>query len=377
MLEYGNGFVYVNNQGYMLEISSIKKELPILIGISTSKEDYKAGNRLNEEDLIKLGTVIKIMNSAQTNGIASLITKIDISNENNYTLFLETERKTAYLGDCSNLETRMLFLVGILEKEKENPGEIFINMNLNTDDAYFRLNKKQIALTLGIVCLILTMFVVIQIRTTNNANKVVSQTFTSNDLRNQVLKWKERYDTTYAELQSSEKKLEDVRQQASENTDGSDEKEAKLKKNNILIGLTDVTGEGVIVTLKDNNTVTADSNILDPSMVIVHMPDILGVINELKNAGAEAKSINDQRVVSTTSLTCEGNIININGEKISSPFVIKAIGSSIYMNSALTRAGGTIEYLNRYIQASVKTSNNITIGKYTGVLNPKYIKYTE
>ena len=209
------------------------------------------------------------------------------------------------------------------------------------------MNKKQIAITLGIVCLILTMFVVIQIRTTNNANKVVSQTFTSNDLRNQVLKWKERYDTTYAELQSSEKKLEDVRQQASENTDGSDEKEAELKKNNILIGLTDVTGEGVIVTLKDNNTVTADSNILDPSMVIVHMPDILGVINELKNAGAEAISINDQRVVSTTSLTCEGNIININGEKISSPFVIKAIGSSIYMNSALTRAGGTIEYLNR------------------------------
>ena len=68
---------------------------------------------------------------------------------------------------------------------------------------------------------------------------------------------------------------------------------------------------------------------------------------------------------------------NINEEKIGSPFVIKAIGSSIYMNSALTRAGGTIEYLNRYIQASVKTSNNITIGKYTGVLNPKYIKYTE
>ena len=208
------------------------------------------------------------------------------------------------------------------------------------------MNKKQIAITLGIVCLILTMFVVIQIRTTNNANKVVSQTFTSNDLRNQVLKWKERYDITYAELQSSEKKLENVRQQASENTDGSDEKEAELKKNNILIGLTDVTGEGVIVTLKDNNTVTADSNILDPSMVIVHMPDILGVINELKNAGAEAISINDQRVVSTTSLTCEGNIININGEKISSPFVIKAIGSSIYMNSALTRAGGTIEYKN-------------------------------
>lgn len=138
MLEYGNGYVYVSKQGYMLEISSIKKDLPILIGTSTSKEDYKAGNRLNEEDLVKLGTVLKIMKAAQTNEIEKLITKIDITNSNNYTLYFETERKVAYLGDCSNLETRMLFLVGILEKEKDNPGEIFVNMNLNTDDAYFR-----------------------------------------------------------------------------------------------------------------------------------------------------------------------------------------------------------------------------------------------
>ena len=236
------------------------------------------------------------------------------------------------------------------------------------------MNKKQIAITLGIVCLILTMFVVIQIRTTNNANKVVSQTFTSNDLRNQVLKWKERYDTTYAELQSSEKKLENVRQQASENTDGSDEKEAELKKNNILIGLTDVTGEGVIVTLKDNNTVTADSNILDPSMVIVHMPDILGVINELKNAGAEAISINDQRVVSTTSLTCEGNIININGERIGSPFEIKAIGSPEALAN-LSRPDGCLSILQqRGVKVSTpKKSNSITIPKYSGVLNFKYL----
>ena len=47
------------------------------------------------------------------------------------------------------------------------------------------------------------------------------------------------------------------------------------------------------------------------------------------------------------------------------------------MNSALTRAGGTIEYLNQYIQVSVKTSSNITIKKYTGVINPKYVKYAE
>lgn len=239
------------------------------------------------------------------------------------------------------------------------------------------MNKKEIAIALGIMCMILTLILVIQIRTTNSANQIVKQTFSSNSLRDQVLKWKERYDYTYSELELAEKKIEIVRQKASENTEGSTEKEEELKKNNILIGLTDVSGEGVIVTLKDNPNVSLDSTILDPSMVIVHFGDILGIVNELKNAGAEAISINDQRVVSTTSITCEGNVINVNGEKISSPFIIKAIGSSIYMHSALTRPGGTIENLNQYIQASVKQSNNITIKKYTGIINPKYMKYSE
>lgn len=237
------------------------------------------------------------------------------------------------------------------------------------------MNKRQIAITLGIMCMILTLTMVVQIRTINGANQVVSQTFLSNDLRDQVLKWKERYDYTYSELQTAEKRLEEVRQKASQNTEGSSEKEEELKRNNILIGLTDVTGEGVIVTLRDKTNVSSDSNILNPSDVIVHFSDILGIVNELKNAGAEAISINDQRIVSTTSITCEGNVISLNGEKTSSPFVIKAIGSSIYMDSALTRAGGTIENLNRYIQATVKQSENITIKKYDGVMNPKYIKY--
>ncbi len=239
------------------------------------------------------------------------------------------------------------------------------------------MNKKQIAITLGIMCFILTMMIVIQVKTTNSSNKLVSQSFTNNDLRDQVLRWKERYDVTYSALQASEKKLEQVRQNASENTDGSLEKEKELKKNNILIGLTDVSGEGVIVTLKDNTNINSESTILDPSYALVHYGDILGIVNELKNAGAEAISINDQRVISTTSITCEGNVINVNGEKVSSPFVIKAIGSSVYMNSALARPGGTMEILNLSIQASVKTSNNITINKYSGIINPKYIKVEE
>lgn len=138
MLEYGNGYVYLSNQGYMLEISSIKKDIPTILGTTTSKEIYKPGNRLNKDDLEKLGTVIKIMAVAKTHNIENLITTIDISNSDNYTLRLEQEKKTVYLGDCSYLETRMSSLMSILENEKDIEGEIFINMNINTRKPYFR-----------------------------------------------------------------------------------------------------------------------------------------------------------------------------------------------------------------------------------------------
>ena len=237
------------------------------------------------------------------------------------------------------------------------------------------MNKKQIAITLGIMCLILTLGTVIQIKTINGTGQVVSQNFSNNELRDQVLRWKERYDTTLANLQNAETKLEQVRATASANTEGSEEKEAELKKNNMLLGLTDVTGEGVIVTLKDNDAVDS-TKVLDSSYLLVHDSDLLGIVNELKNGGAEAISINGERIVSTSSITCEGNVISINGEKISSPFVIKAIGRPT-MYSALSRPGGTIEYLNSRIIATISQESNITIDKYSGVISARYMQYDE
>ena len=121
-----------------IEITIEERKPSYMLGYSTSQEKLEAGNRLEEEDLIKLGTVIKLMNAATNNSIANLITTINISNAENYTIYMESEKKTAYLGDCSNLETRMLYLVGIINSEKNISGEIFLNMNLNTDKAFFR-----------------------------------------------------------------------------------------------------------------------------------------------------------------------------------------------------------------------------------------------
>lgn len=138
MLQFADSYVYVNNQGYMLEISNEKLNIPILIGISTDLSNIKAGNRMNLSDLKKMDMVINIVDTATTNGIGHLITKIDISDNKNYTLILETEGKTVYLGDCSELNTRILYLKKILEEEQGVSGELFLNIDLNQEKVRFK-----------------------------------------------------------------------------------------------------------------------------------------------------------------------------------------------------------------------------------------------
>ncbi len=86
MLQFADSYVYINNQGYMLEISNEKLELPILVGFTTDLSNIKSGNRINVDDLKKMNTIIKIYDSAKLNELNELITKIDMSNPKNYSL---------------------------------------------------------------------------------------------------------------------------------------------------------------------------------------------------------------------------------------------------------------------------------------------------
>lgn len=138
MLEYGNSYVYINNQGYILEISPVRIESPIVKGYVTPLEDVKPGNRLNKDDLERLEVVLKIIEAAQSAGIDNLITQIDMKNKKNYVLTIESEDKTVYLGTCSDVSTQMLYIKEMLQREKGIEGEFFIDMDLNTGNPVFR-----------------------------------------------------------------------------------------------------------------------------------------------------------------------------------------------------------------------------------------------
>ena len=205
----------------------------------------------------------------------------------------------------------------------------------------------------------------------SSANSTVSQTLSDNELRDEVLRMKERYDNAYADLENAQKELEKVRQEATQDNGTAEAKEQELKENNMLLGNTDVTGEGVEVFLED--ATTTDNN-LNASLQIIHYDDLQWVINELKNAGAEAIEVNGQRIINTTAITCEGNIIKVNGERIGSPFTIKAIGSQSLLYGALERAGSWLDQIrNDGNTARVTRVDNITISRYTGVISYEYL----
>lgn len=233
-------------------------------------------------------------------------------------------------------------------------------------------NKKAIALVLGIMCFALTTGICIQIKTVKSTNSASSQNYKENNLRAEVLKYKEKYDNLLKETEKVDAQLQEQIESATKNNSELEETKNQINEGNKTIGLAEVTGPGVIITVADSDI---DSNsVVDATDFIIHDTDILKIVNELKNAGAEAISINNQRVILTTPIICGGNIININGERIGSPFEIKAIGSPEALAN-LSRPGGWLSKLEkRGIKVSaIKKSNSITIPKYSGVLNFKYV----
>ena len=222
----------------------------------------------------------------------------------------------------------------------------------------------------GIMFFILGVIIAIQYKTVKESNTFIGTTENSS-LKTEVLKWKEKYEQKYEELENKEEKLEEQKKIITERDSESNDLQKELIKLNSLIGTIDVKGNGVILVLEDNKNVTRENiGILENiSDYIIHDSDLLTIVNVLKNAGAEAISINDERVINSTSIECDGSVILINNNKISSPFTIKAIGSQETIMGALRIPGGFVETLQAYgLVSSIKKQNNITIYKYSGVI---------
>ena len=137
--------------------------------------------------------------------------------------------------------------------------------------------------------------------------------------------------------------------------------------------MTALVGEGVIITLHDSDKAAKLGE--NENAYIIHDDDLLRVVNELRAAGAEAVSINGQRLTALSEIRCAGPTLSVNNVRSSAPFEICAIGDKKTLNNAITMRGGIADTLAVWkIKVEVETSDEIIIPPYEGVVPKSYAR---
>ncbi|GLC32396.1 DUF881 domain-containing protein [Clostridium omnivorum] len=152
------------------------------------------------------------------------------------------------------------------------------------------------------------------------------------------------------------------------------EMESELLKNKMSLGTVDVEGQGIKITLSDAST-EFDNNQIDYEFRVIHNTDMIQVINDLKNSGAEAISINGQRIIDRSEIICDGPFLKVNGVKIPGPFTIYAIGKSEVLKNYMLLDDNYIEQilLPRNINVDIIELDKVKIPAYEGIIDGEYL----
>lgn len=146
-----------------------------------------------------------------------------------------------------------------------------------------------------------------------------------------------------------------------------------LERERLLAGTTEVEGVGIEIVL-DDSTISKKAN-ENPNLYIIHDEDLLRVLNELRAAGAEAISLNDQRIVAMSEVRCAGPTVSVNNVRSAPPYVIKAIGAPKTLISALRLRGGVVETFEFWgIQVKIKAAEKVHIPALKAPRNFEYAK---
>ncbi len=231
-----------------------------------------------------------------------------------------------------------------------------------------RKTNITICIVIFLMCVILVSVILMRFKAVEETDFEAESAIRETELRKEISTWKSKYEQINKTLDSTNQKILEYEEQIEKNEDSSYLVEQELEQTNVLLGKKTVKGEGVIVTLtdKDNAKILAT--------------DLSEIVNELKYAGAEAISINGIRILAMTDITDATNdLLLINGQRISSPYEVKAIGNQTYLYSTLNAKNGFIDYYtNQYdIDIKIEKQKNITIDKMSQEINFKYIKEGE
>lgn len=229
--------------------------------------------------------------------------------------------------------------------------------------------KKSIYVSIVTVSLILGLIISFQFRTNSSVGSGIP---TERYQELTIEKKQVETDLTNLEEEVADltAKIEEARKGR---TEAADVLESELNKIKLYAGLTTLAGPGVEIVMENPPQTHSGAGFYN-----IRDEDLLKVINDLRGAGAEAISINDQRILATSEVRQAGNHINVNLTRLSPPYRITAIGNPGALKSSLEIKGGLVEYLaaNGTI-VEVRQSDNVQVPAYSGPLRFDYAKHVQ
>lgn len=221
-----------------------------------------------------------------------------------------------------------------------------------------------ITITIGLVICILTAVIFVQFKTINQTDIMALENMREDELRTEISNFKQKVEEISKEISDIDSKIAEYQKAISTNKEASELLAKELEQQNNILGKNSVKGSGIVVTLTDTSTQKISAK------------DLRELLNELRVAGAEAISINGQRIVYDSYIVdIGGTFIRIDGqEMVVSPYEVKAIGNQTYLESGLSKKqyGYIDKKLEEGKNVTLKRENNIKIDKYNGDLNMEY-----
>lgn len=221
--------------------------------------------------------------------------------------------------------------------------------------------KVIMIVTIGIICILFTSVMFVQFKSVQviEASGVGQKRET--ELRTEYSALKDKSNEMKQQLEEIQNTTKEYTDQSSDVQATMDLLKSDVDKARCDLGYTDVKGPGIILTIADGKNAANDKE------QVVTYNDLIMAINELKYAGAEAISLNDERVVNNSFVANISEYMVMNDNRISGPYTIKVIGDSKNLESVINIKGGIKDYLESYNkQISYTVENEVYINKYNG-----------
>lgn len=237
--------------------------------------------------------------------------------------------------------------------------------------------KITISITIGIVCFLLLLIIFMQFKVVYQTDITSIDIMKEDDLKKELANWKEKYNETEQKYKEEYEKLKKYKEESSSDNKTKKNLEEELENAKLMLGITDVEGKGIEITVKDPiNIEEVEEEIEEHAEQRISASQLMIIVNYLKDAGAEAISINDQRIVNKTDFAQinDTSYIKINSQRVTAPFKIKAIGDPDYLKGSLIGTGyvDTMKKLGQIVEFN--EPKKVRINKFNGNMDFKYIE---